>query len=184
MDDFRIWNKALTSSEVSSVATTKNFLRTKLYSQERAFLQKPAAEALKRALGLLQSYGYGLLIHDAYRPWYITKVFWDATPEDKHDFVADPAKGSRHNRGCAVDLTLYNLKTGETIKMPSLYDEMTERANVNYTGGSAEEISARDLLRAVMEGEGFRVYEAEWWHYDYKDYKLYTLDNTRFENIK
>jgi hypothetical protein len=87
-------------------ATTNNFLGTKFYSQARAFMQRPAAVAVVRANRSLKKFGYGLLIHDAYRPWYVTKVFWDATPEDKHVFVADPSKGSRHNRGCAVDLTL------------------------------------------------------------------------------
>ena len=90
-------------------ATTNNFLSTPLYEQARAFLQRPAAEALVRVSRALRAKGYGILIHDAYRPWYITKVFWDATPPDKHDFVANPADGSRHNRGCAVDLTLYRL---------------------------------------------------------------------------
>ena len=92
-------------------ATTNNFLGTVFYSQARAFMQRPAAEAVVRANRKLKALGYGLLIHDAYRPWYVTKVFWDATPDDKKVFVADPAKGSRHNRGCAVDLTLYDLKT-------------------------------------------------------------------------
>ena len=94
-------------------ATTNNFLGTPFYSEPRAFMQRPAAEALKRVSQKLKAQGYGLLVHDAYRPWYVTKVFWDATPPDKHVFVADPSKGSRHNRGCAVDLTLYDLKTGK-----------------------------------------------------------------------
>src|SRR4029079_1732892 len=80
-------------------ATTNNFLGTVFYSEARAFMQRPAAEAVVRANKKLKQYGYGLLIHDAYRPWYITKVFWDATPVDKHVFVADPLQGSRHNRG-------------------------------------------------------------------------------------
>lgn len=99
-------------------AHNDNFLGTPLYTQARAFLQRPAAEALLRALRKLQPLGYGLLIHDAYRPWYITKVFWDATPPEGHDFVADPKKGSKHNRGCAVDLTLYDLARGNVIEMP------------------------------------------------------------------
>jgi D-alanyl-D-alanine dipeptidase len=109
-------------------ATSNNFLSTPMYSQARAFLQRPAAEALLRAQRALREKGYGLEIHDAYRPWYVTKMFWDATPEDKKIFVADPREGSKHNRGCAVDLTLYDLKTGAAVKMPSGYDEMSERA--------------------------------------------------------
>ena len=86
-------------------ATTNNFLSTPMYSQARAFLQRPAAEALVRVEHAVEKRGYGLLVHDAYRPWYVTKMFWDATPDDKKIFVADPKEGSKHNRGCAVDLT-------------------------------------------------------------------------------
>jgi zinc D-Ala-D-Ala dipeptidase len=107
-------------------ATSNNFLSTPMYSQARAFLQRPAAEALLRAQRALREKGYGLEIHDAYRPWYVTKMFWEATPDDKKIFVADPREGSKHNRGCAVDLTLYDLKTGATVKMPSGYDEMSK----------------------------------------------------------
>jgi D-alanyl-D-alanine dipeptidase len=164
-------------------ATKNNFLSTPLYSQARAFLQRPAAEALVRVCQSLKTKGYGLLIHDAYRPWYITKVFWDATPPDLHYFVADPSKGSKHNRGCAVDLTLYDLKTGKPVTMPSLYDEMSERAYANYNCGTGEQKKLRDLLRTAMEKEGFTVYEFEWWHFDYKDWQSYTVQNIRFEDI-
>ena len=91
-------------------ATDNNFLSTPLYTSAKAFMQRPAAEALARVHKKLAEQGYGLLIHDAYRPWYVTKMFWDATPEKQRIFVADPSKGSRHNRGCAVDLTLYDLQ--------------------------------------------------------------------------
>lgn len=165
-------------------ATTNNFLGTKFYSQARAFMQRPAAEAVARANQKLKEYGYGLLIHDAYRPWYVTKVFWDATPEDKHIFVADPAKGSRHNRGCAVDLTLYDLKTKKPIEMVSTYDETTARAYPDYPGGTSLQRWHRKLLRDVMESEGFTVYEAEWWHFDYKDWQKYRIGNVRFEELK
>lgn len=164
-------------------ATTRNFLGTPLYSQARAFMQRSAAEALVRVQHALAPEGYGLLIHDAYRPWYVTKIFWDATPVDKHNFVADPATGSRHNRGCAVDLTLLDLKTGQAVEMPSLYDEMSERAYPAYSGGSDAARHLRDLLRQHMEAEGFTVYEYEWWHFDYKDWKSYAIQNIRFENM-
>jgi D-alanyl-D-alanine dipeptidase len=165
-------------------ATKNNFLSTPMYSQARAFLQRPAAEALVRAHRTLKAKGYGLLILDAYRPWYITKVFWDATPNDLKKFVADPSKGSVHNRGCAVDLTLFDLRTGNPVKMPSLYDEMSERAYANYAGGTDEERRLRDLLRQAMEAEGFTVYEYEWWHYDYKDWQSYSIQNIKFEDIR
>jgi D-alanyl-D-alanine dipeptidase len=98
-----------------------------------------------------------LIIHDGYRPWYVTKIFWDATPDDKKIFVADPAEGSKHNCGCAVDLSLYDLKTGEEVKMPSGYDEMTNRAFADYAGGTAEEDARRALLRQAMERQDLQA---------------------------
>ncbi len=124
-------------------ATANDFLGTPVYSQARAFLQRPAAEALLRVQQKLKPLGYGLLIHDAYRPWYVTKIFWDATPPEGKIFVADPAQGSRHNRGCAVDLTLYDLATGKLIEMPGTYDEMSHArfriipAALRSNGGTA-----------------------------------------------
>jgi D-alanyl-D-alanine dipeptidase len=166
-------------------ATANNFLGTPVYSQARAFLQRPAAEALVRVSQALEAQGYGLLVHDGYRPWYVTKIFWDATPDDKKKiFVADPAEGSRHNRGCAVDLTLYDLKTGKEVAMPSLYDEMSERAYSEYAGATPEQKEHRAILRAAMEKEGFTVLPEEWWHFDYKDWKEYPILNVKFEDIK
>jgi zinc D-Ala-D-Ala dipeptidase len=164
-------------------ATKDNFLSTPVYSEARAFLQRPAAEALVRAHRSLREHGFGLLIHDAYRPWWVTKVFWDATPEDRHDFVADPAQGSRHNRGCAVDLTLFRLADGGAVEMPSLYDEMTERSAPTYAGGSAESRRLRDLLRAAMEREGFKVFATEWWHFDYAGWREYPILNLPFDRV-
>jgi D-alanyl-D-alanine dipeptidase len=164
-------------------ATTNNFLGTPVYTQARAFLQRPAADAVVRANRELKAQGYGLIIHDGYRPWYVTKIFWDAVPRDKKIFVADPAQGSRHNRGCAVDLSLYDLKTGEEVTMPSGYDEMTERAYPDYAGGTNEERARRALLRQTMEKQGFTVYPEEWWHFDYKDWKLYPILNVKFEEL-
>jgi len=164
-------------------ATSANFLSTPVYSSTRAFLQRPAAYALLRAHRELLQQGYGLMIFDAYRPWYVTKIFWDATPATKHEFVADPAKGSRHNRGCAVDLSMFDLKTGKPVEMPSSYDEMSERSHINYQGGTEEARHLRDMLRAAMEAEGFAVYEPEWWHYDYKDWKEYPILNISFSEI-
>ncbi|MEP7076449.1 MAG: M15 family metallopeptidase, partial [Acidobacteriota bacterium] len=164
-------------------ASTNNFLGSVFYSQTKAFMQRPAAEAVVRVNQKLKKLGYGLLIHDAYRPWYVTKVFWDATPDDKKIFVADPSQGSRHNRGCAVDLTLYDLKTGKPVEMVSTYDETTDRAYPDYPGGTSLQRWHRKLLRDSMESEGFKVYEAEWWHFDYKDWTHYPIGNQVFENI-
>jgi D-alanyl-D-alanine dipeptidase len=164
--------------------TTNNFLGTPVYTQARAFLQRPAAEALVRALHKLQPLGYALLIHDAYRPWYVTKIFWEATPPEGKIFVADPSQGSHHNRGCAVDLTLYDLATGKPIEMPGTYDEMSPRSFPDYPGGSSLERWHRDLLRRAMESEGFTVYEHEWWHFDYKDWREYPILNIKFEDLR
>ncbi|HSO75370.1 MAG TPA: M15 family metallopeptidase [Blastocatellia bacterium] len=164
-------------------ATANNFLGRPVYTEARAFLQRPAAEALTRANKTLRRQGYGLVIHDGYRPWAVTKIFWDATPEDKKEFVADPAQGSKHNRGCAVDLSMFDLKTGKTVEMPSGYDEMTERSHINYPGGTEEARRLRDMLCAAMEAEGFAVFEPEWWHYDYKDWKEYPILNISFSEI-
>jgi len=165
-------------------APKNNFLGKAVYKQARAFLQRPAAEALVRVNQSLRGQGYGLVVFDGYRPWSVTKVFWDVTPEDKKIFVADPSKGSRHNRGCAVDLSLFNLETGAEVKMPSEYDEMTERAHINYECATPEAKRLRELLRTSMAAEGFAVYEPEWWHYDYKDWKEYPIMNIKFSEIK
>jgi D-alanyl-D-alanine dipeptidase len=131
----------------------------------------------------LKPLGYGLLIYDGYRPWYVTKLFWDATPPEQHVFVAPPDKGSRHNRGCAVDLGLYDLATGKPVAMPSGYDEMTERAYADYPGGTEDERKARGILRQAMEKEGFTVYKEEWWHFDYRDWPHYPIGDVRFEDL-
>lgn len=164
-------------------ATSDNFLSTPVYSSARAFLQRPAAEALLRAHRDLMKQGYGILVFDAYRPWYVTKIFWDATPPDKHEFVANPAEGSRHNRGCAADISIYDLKTGREVEMPGVYDEMSERSYPRYTGGSTEQRERRDLLRREMEQQGFSVNPSEWWHFDYRDWKEYGIQNVPFEQL-
>lgn len=164
-------------------ATANNFTGRAVYTEARAFLQRPAAEALVRASHALRKKGYGLTVFDGYRPWSVTKLFWELTPADKKQFVADPAKGSRHNRGCAVDLTLYDLKTGRQVSMPGEYDEMSERSHINYAGGTPEQRRLRDLLRAALEAEGFKPYEPEWWHYDFKDWREYPILNLSFAEL-
>lgn len=166
-------------------ATPHNFTGRAIYSEARAFLQAPAADALISANKWLKDRGYGLLIYDAYRPWSVTKIFWDITPSDKKVFVANPAKGSMHNRGCAVDVGLYDLKTGKEVEMTSVYDEMSERSFVTYTGGTALQRQHRDLLRSALEQDGFFfVYPEEWWHFNYKDFREYDILNIPFSGIK
>jgi D-alanyl-D-alanine dipeptidase len=164
-------------------ATPNNFLGTPVYTQARAFLQRPAAEAVAHASQKLRPLGYGLIIHDGYRPWYVTRIFWDATPNQQKKFVANPREGSKHNRGCAVDLSLYDLKTGEEVEMPSGYDDFTEKAYANYPGGTNEERARRTILRKAMLAQGFQVNPTEWWHFDYKDWKQYAIGNLRFEDL-
>jgi zinc D-Ala-D-Ala dipeptidase len=164
-------------------ATKNNFLGRPVYKQSRAFLQRPAAQALVRVHQALKQKGYGLVIFDGYRPWAVTKTFWDSTPVEKREFVADPSKGSRHNRGSAVDLTMFEIKSGQIVRMPSEYDEMTERSHINYQCGAPEARRLRDILRTAMEAEGFQVYEPEWWHYDYKDWRRYPILDISFKKI-
>ena len=131
----------------------------------------------------MKEHGFGLFIYDGYRPWQVTKMFFDATPDSLKLFVADPARGSRHNRGCAVDLTLYDLATGEPVEMTSGYDEFTARAYPDYPGGTARARYHREVLRDAMEAHGFTVYEAEWWHFDYKDWREYSIMNVGLGEI-
>jgi D-alanyl-D-alanine dipeptidase len=165
-------------------ATSNNFVGKPVYPEARAFLQRPAAEALVRANKKLKPLGYGLLVFDGYRPWSVTKLFWDITPKEKKKFVANPKDGSRHNRGCAVDLSLYNLATGQEIQMPGRYDEMTQRSYPTYTGGTAKQREMRDLLRTIMESEGFKVFPYEWWHFDFNGWQQYRISNIPFSAIK
>lgn len=161
-------------------AGSNNFMGVPLYERAAAYMQRPAARALGRVQAALAAKGYGLLIHDAYRPWFVTWMFWEATPPEDHAFVADPAKGSRHNRGCAVDLTLYDLKTGKTVEMPSRYDEFSGRAYADFVGGTTKQRALRAILREAMVAEGFEVYPEEWWHFDYKDWRRYGIGTRTF----
>ncbi len=164
-------------------ATKNNFMGAVFYQQARAFMQRPAAEALLRVHRKLKQRGLGLMIHDAYRPWHVTRMFWDATPASMKRFVANPTEGSRHNRGCAVDLTLYDVETGRAVEMVSGYDEFSARSYPAYPGGTARQRWYRRTLREAMEQEGFEVYEFEWWHFDYRDWRHYAIHNETFEAI-
>ena len=164
-------------------ATTNNFMSSVFYDEPRVFLQRPAAAAVARVHRALAEQGYGLLLHDGYRPWYVTKMFFDATPEAQKIFVADPASGSRHNRGAAIDLNLYDLATGEPADMVGTFDEFSPRSFPNYPGGTSLQRWQREVLRRAMEAEGFTVYEAEWWHFDHDDWREYALQNATFGEL-
>ncbi len=164
-------------------ATPRNFMRRPMYSQARAFLQRPAAKALLRVQQKLRTLGYGIVAFDGYRPWRVTKKFWDETPPSEHAFVANPRAGSRHNRGCAIDCSLYDLRTGLEVKMPTPYDDFTAAASARAMSGTPDERKRRDLLRSVMQGEGFRVEANEWWHFDYREWRKYPILDVPFERI-
>ncbi|HXI01381.1 MAG TPA: M15 family metallopeptidase [Sphingobacteriaceae bacterium] len=165
-------------------ATSNNFVGRPVYKEARAFLQRPAAEDLVKANKELKLLGYGLLIFDGYRPWSVTKIFWDITSKENKEFVANPKEGSKHNRGCAIDLSLYEIASGKEVQMTGQYDEMSERSYPSYTGGTAEQRRMRDLLRTKMEANGFTVEDNEWWHFNYKDWKAYGIGNIQFWEIK
>lgn len=158
-------------------ARTDNFMNRVLYPSARALLQRPAAMALLRvhaALGRAQP-PLGVLVFDAYRPHHVTQQMWDETPVAQRIFVADPAIGSKHNRGCAVDVTLCERGTDVALPMPSAFDEFTERAYADYDGGSEEERANRTRLREAMESEGFTINPREWWHFDYCSWEQYPV---------
>ncbi len=164
-------------------ATDNNFMSSVFYDEPRVFLQRPAAEGVARAHRALARHGYGLLLHDGYRPWHVTRMFFDATPEEQRLFVADPARGSRHNRGSAIDLNLYDLETGRPADMVGTYDEFSPRSFPDYPGGTSRQRWLREILRRAMEAEGFTVYEAEWWHFDHEDWREYALQNATFGEL-
>ena len=164
-------------------ATDRNFMHRPMYAEARAFLQRPAAEALVRAHRNLLARGFGILVFDGYRPWSITKKFWDETPQARRKFVANPKKGSKHNRGCAVDVSIYEWRNGKEVEMPSPYDDFSARAAAGYPGGGREQRRLRDLLRTVMEKEGFSVNPDEWWHFDYREWRSYRILDIPFSEI-
>ncbi|MGN7987268.1 M15 family metallopeptidase [Pedobacter sp. 22226] len=162
-------------------ATKNNFMQQVMYKQARAFARKPVVAALKKIQNELNKKGYGLKIFDGYRPYAITVEFYKKA-SDKN-FVANPAKGSKHNRGCAVDLTLINLKTGKELVMPTPYDSFSAAAAAKYEKVSPEAKKNRDFLIAIMAKYQMNVLENEWWHYDFSNWKNYDLMDIPFEKL-
>ena len=154
-----------------------------LYPEARAFLQRDAARALRAVNAELRAQGLGLLILDAYRPHHVTQLMWDRTPESQRAYVADPVKGSRHNRGAAVDLTMVDMATGKPLKMPSFYDDFSEKAHHDYQGSTPEARRNRARLRAVMEKHGFQALSNEWWHYDFSGWERYPISDESFQEL-
>jgi D-alanyl-D-alanine dipeptidase len=162
-------------------ATTNNFMKQVMYKQARAFARRPVVEQLKLIQAELNKKGYGLKIFDAYRPYSITVDFFKRAKNK--DFVANPAKGSKHNRGCAVDLTLIDLKTGKDIPMPTPYDSFEPAAAPHYNKLPAQLIKNRDFLIQTMHAHGFKVIYNEWWHFDFTGWPNYELMDIPFENL-
>ncbi len=165
-------------------ARTDNFVGRAVYTEARAFMQRPAAEALVRVHKKLKKKGFGLMIFDGYRPWSVTKIFWEVTPADKRKFVANPKTGSRHNRGCAVDLSMFDVKTGKLVEMPTDFEVFLHLRIRHLKSLLKWQRKNRDLLRKMMEAEGFTVNDNEWWHFDYKDWKEYAIYDIAFSEIK
>lgn len=164
-------------------ATTNNFLKKRMYSEARALLQFPVAKALAEAHRQLTAEGFGIVVFDAYRPASVSKLFWDLVPPEKRAFVANPQLGSNHNKGCAVDASIYYLSTKRLAEMPSDYDEMTERASPHFAGCTPLERRHRELLRRTMESQQFTVHPLEWWHFDHVLCGKYEILDLRFEDI-
>ena len=166
-------------------ATSNNFTGRVLYDEARAFLAAPAAQAVVRASKMAQSDGFGLTIYDAYRPWRITKKLWDATPVGpKKEYVANPKRGSKHNRGCAVDLTLHDLQTGQLVEMPTEFDDFSEKAHRDYMGASAAAIANRARLARYLEAEGFVGLSNEYWHFDFTGWEQFPVMDIPFNKIR
>jgi zinc D-Ala-D-Ala dipeptidase len=162
-------------------ATSNNFMKQQLYPVARAYLRAPAARALRDIQAELAPLGLGLKIYDAYRPYSITVKMWE--PIRNEDYVANPAKGSRHNRGAAVDLTLIDLKTGAELPMPTPYDDFTPRARHDFNDLPANAAGARERLKLVMTKHGFEPLPSEWWHYDFRGWERFELMDLPLEEL-
>lgn len=162
-------------------ATENNFMKKPLYPVAKGYLRAPAARALNEVRAELARRGLGVKVFDAYRPYRVTVAMWE--PIKNPDYVADPAKGSRHNRGAAIDLTLIDLRTGAEVPMPTGYDDFTPRAAHAFTDLPADVLENRALLRDVMMKHGFDPLPSEWWHYDFRGWEKFELMDVWFDEL-
>lgn len=162
-------------------ASANNFTYDTVYNHPKAFARRPVANALSSVQKELRAHGLGLKIFDAYRPYEVTLKFWELIGTKQ--YVAAPWKGSRHNRGAAIDLTLITLKTGQEIEMPTGYDDFSEKASADFAQLPEHQIANRSYLIKVMQKHGFRVFPTEWWHFDYKDWEKYSLVDLSFDQL-
>lgn len=164
-------------------ARTDNFIHRQVYPTPHVFLLEHVALDLLSVHDELEPYGFGVLLFDGYRPWSVTKLFWDLSDDQVRRFLANPSDGSSHNRGCAVDLGLFDLTTGSPVRMPSDFDEMNEKAYRDFSGGESTERQRRDLLRSTMERHNFEGIDNEWWHYNHKSRREWPVMDFSFEEI-
>lgn len=163
-------------------ATDDNFMGEPVYRRPGAFLRKPAADALRAVQAEFADAGYGLKIWDAYRPYRVTVTFYERVQDST--FAASPYTGSKHNRGCAIDLTLVNKVTGEELAMPTAYDAFVPKAHAEFNDLPKDVLRNRMLLIRAMAKHGFTVYADEWWHFDFNDWQQYPLMDLEFEEIE
>ena len=162
-------------------ATTNNFTGEQIYDVPKAYARKPVAEALKNVQTELKTQGLGIKIFDGYRPYRATVKFYEVYGDTT--YVASPYRGSRHNRGCALDLTLIDLKTGQELKMPAGYDAFTKQAWPSTPMADPLIRKNRQLLIDVMEKNGFRVNSSEWWHFDFGGWKNFEVLDIDFSEL-
>jgi D-alanyl-D-alanine dipeptidase len=162
-------------------ATKNNFTRSIVYPQAKCYLRRNAAQALKKVQTELEKKHLGLKIFDAYRPYSAQQIFWNLCPDPR--YVADPAKGSKHNRGSAVDLTLVDLKTKKELEMPSAFDDFTEKAHRTYNTMSPTAAKNCKLLEDCMVKYGFVPFATEWWHFDFKTWEQFDLLDVPFNKL-
>lgn len=165
-------------------ATKNNFTQKRLYpiNTKVAYLRLPAARALQNLQQKLKEKGLGLKIFDAYRPYAVTVKFWNLIKDER--YVANPSKGSGHNRGTAVDLTIIYLSTGKELDMGTGYDDFSEKAHHGFQQFPKDVLLNRDLLRSLMVEAGFVLFETEWWHYSLPNSTRFDLLDLSFKKIK
>lgn len=149
-------------------ASRNNFMQRYMYpvGTSSTFLRQPAADSLLKIQEELKKEGLGLKVFDAYRPYAVTKHFWDLVKDER--YVANPAKGSNHNRGIAIDLTLIELNTGGELNMGTGFDNFSDTAHHSFKQLSQQVLQNREKLKAVMAKFGFTPLSTEWWHYTYQ----------------
>lgn len=163
-------------------AGTNNFTGEKIYDAAKAYARRPVANSLKQVQDSLATLGYSLLVYDAYRPYAASVRFFEVYPDT--NFVANPKYGSRHNRGCAVDVSLVNMADNKEVEMPSAFDDFSERAHPDYNQISDLAMAHRELLFGVMKAFGFTHYHSEWWHFDYQGWEKYPLMDLSFKELE